>query len=334
MTTMTAEVPVQEWTSDTIYAENFLDHYSRRDHTPVPPCLRQINAAPQYFSSAFVTAVHAEKEWIADPLPRFHPDLQEAVGMKRVECPYCEWGYVEVIHRGQTTGVVVTFMKKCPCAVYRHFWRVWGDSDRVPKRFRLAGAKGPVTPSSHVQLSIARQEQILKTVYADTSRSYFLSGAPETGKTYILTAIYRKALERATARMFELDNPQPSVWRINASVLLDQHVAWETRHSKPEGSVPCPYLLTSMIHSAVRYGFRPCLFLDEIDKIVKSEFKLKRLIQLVDAVYEAEGQIVATSNKSVSQLMAEWGGDEAGTMLRRIGKGTGAKTIYFKESQA
>jgi hypothetical protein len=203
----------------------------------------------------------------------------------------------------------------------------------VPSRFRLAGATGPVKPCGDIKLSLARQAAILKTINEDTERSYFLFGPPDTGKTYILTALYRYALSRAAKRRYDLDVPVDSVWRISASVLLDEHVAWEFRHGKPEGSVKCPYMLTSMIHSAVGHGFRPCLFLDEIDKIVPTEFKLKRLMQIVDAVYEAEGQVVATSNETVAALIVKWGENEAGTLLRRIGSGNRAKAIHFVESQ-
>jgi predicted ATPase len=87
-----------------------------------------------------------------------------------------------------------------------------------------------------------------------------------------------------------------------------------------------------MIHSAIKQGYRPCLFLDEIDKISPSEFKMNRLMQLVDAVYEAEGQLVATSNKTLTELISKWGENEAGTVLRRIGAGDGAKAIHFIDS--
>jgi hypothetical protein len=47
------------------------------------------------------------------------------------------------------------------------------------------------------------------------------------------------------------------------------------------------------------------------------------------AVYVAEGQIVATSNKSPAELEAKWGSNEAGTILRRIGSEVNAHMIEF-----
>jgi hypothetical protein len=333
------EALVQKWTPGTIYAESYPE-----DYRIVPPHMKSRylnrkcpldNDAQGAFTPEFIAAVQSERSWVPDALPRFDPFLQEEVGSKRVECPHCYGTFdIDHTHRGQTTGLVITLSKRCPCTVYRDFWSAWGDPVRVPSRFRAAGATGRIEPSANLSLSLNRQAAIIKTVYEDTQRSYFLAGPPNTGKTHILTALYRCALQRASARVYDLGIPQPSVWRISASVLLDEHVAWEVRHSKPEGSVRCPCLTVSMVHSAVRHGFRPCLFLDEMDKITPSEFKLNRLMQIVDAVYEADGQVVATSNKTVAALIAKWGEDEAGTVLRRIGSGNMAKAIHFVESQA
>jgi hypothetical protein len=66
-----------------------------------------------------------------------------------------------------------------------------------------------------------------------------------------------------------------------------------------------------------------------VNQLVEAQREHNRLMQLVDTVYETEGQLVATSNATVDQLITEWGGNEAGTMLRRIGAGVGAKSIYF-----
>ena len=50
-----------------------------------------------------------------------------------------------------------------------------------------------------------------------------------------------------------------------------------------------------------------------------TNFKLSRVCDLIDRIYEAEGQVVAMMNKSPEDLAAKWGENEAGTILRRIG---------------
>ena len=83
------------------------------------------------------------------------------------------------------------------------------------------------------------------------------------------------------------------------------------------------------IRLAVEAGLRPCLFLDEIDKVAVTPFKLNRLAELIDAVWVAKGQIVATSNADLAQLRERWGLDMADTIVRRIGRGEDAHSILF-----
>jgi DNA replication protein DnaC len=73
----------------------------------------------------------------------------------------------------------------------------------------------------------------------------------------------------------------------------------------------------------------PRLYLDEIDKFVLTDFKVKKLMQLVDAIYAAEGQVVATSNSSLQELARAWGMKEAVTVIRRIGIGEKSHTVVF-----
>jgi hypothetical protein len=83
------------------------------------------------------------------------------------------------------------------------------------------------------------------------------------------------------------------------------------------------------IVKAAKAGYRPALFLDEVDKCNPTPFQIGKLIEVVDAVYAEVGQVVATANKSVDDLIARWGSDEAGTVLRRIGAGPGAHSVRF-----
>jgi hypothetical protein len=71
------------------------------------------------------------------------------------------------------------------------------------------------------------------------------------------------------------------------------------------------------------------LFIDEIDKFTTTEFRINMLAEIVDAVDVAQGQIVATSNKSPTDLEAKCGSDEAGTILRRIGREVNAHMVEF-----
>lgn len=56
-----------------------------------------------------------------------------------------------------------------------------------------------------------------------------------------------------------------------------------------------------------KQGLRPCFIVEEIDKFKPTEFKLNKFFELLNAVYEANGQVIATSNASPETLTASWG---------------------------
>jgi hypothetical protein len=56
------------------------------------------------------------------------------------------------------------------------------------------------------------------------------------------------------------------------------------------------------------------------------------VFELVNKIYEARGQIVATSNKDHKSLMAMLGAEHGETLLRRIGEEDNAKTLVFRRT--
>jgi hypothetical protein len=142
-----------------------------------------------------------------------------------------------------------------------------------------------------------------------------------------MAALYQNAVLGSVIEQRKANAMTQAVWWASTSVLLNEHVAKETE--KEKGHAPEPYVTERKIRNAVKYGgWRPRLFLDEIDKIAVSDFKIRRLGELVNAVYAAGGQVVATMNKSPDALAMKWKDeDEAGTILRRIGS-DGGHTIH------
>lgn len=157
-------------------------------------------------------------------------------------------------------------------------------------------------------------------------------GPPNTGKTYLMTSLYQRALLEATYRQVEKNDFRDSVWRVNATELMNQTVAWSLEQGKEfKDWKKNPVVTPQKIALAIKDGYRPRLFLDELDKVAATDFKLSGICDLVDLIYAAEGQIVATMNKSSEELAVKWGSDEAGTIVRRIGGGARAHTILFKD---
>lgn len=282
------------------------------------------------FTPEFVEELKRETTWV--PIEDCSLSLPEAVGVaigeRKTVCPLCK-GNLEVIrlHRGMVTGLEVRRTLRCICPKYIAFARAWKD---VPSRFRSV-TLSELEATNRQGISLERQAEIIALMQAHPADSYFLFGEAGTGKTHFATALYHDAVWRAVEAQYRRGDVYTSVWRVTASVLLNQHVEWERGNKDDETSlVSRPTITEQLIQSAARNGYRPCLFIDEIDKFVPSEFKLSRLGEIIDAVYAAEGQIVATSNKSIDTLMAKWGTDEALTILRRIGAGPNAQEIEFK----
>jgi hypothetical protein len=263
-----------------------------------------------------IEAIRRETSWQqVEAAPLLTDDECAAIGRGEQACPHCHGHrYVRVAARGVTTGAVITgwLEVSCPCAESARFWLHWRS---VPTRFRDVSFDTLVPQT-------ARQKKIWETMREHPDDSYYLVGAPGTGKTHLSYALYQRAVLSAVRR-----DPHfgffPYVWRVTVSVLLDQHVADAT---DPEA--PSPVVTERKVAYAVEKGFRPVLFLDEIDKFPASEFKLGRLGQIVDAIYMAKGQIVATANENVEGLTKRWGANVAGTILRRIGS-DGGHTLNF-----
>jgi hypothetical protein len=322
------------WTRERVYSDPaddfwswppFLTHhciYELRDS--------RLHHCYDYYTPEFCSAIASEQNFQREiPILPLSPETVQLV-MNGETCPQCgstKGGEVRTPHRGLDTGIQLTMPVRCSCGIVVRFRDQWNKQMRAHRRFtdvRLSA----IAPYPRLALDLETQARIITAIKASRSDSYFLVGPPNTGKSHLMTALFRHALGKWATQSWVENAHRLTVWRISAAQLLDEHVAWATR-SPGEGKVP-PTVQISAIHAAAEDGFRPCLFLDEIDKIVPTEFKLNKLIEVIDAVYTAEGQIVATSNKGLAALIAKWGFDEAGTAIRRIGGGPGAHTINFQ----
>ena len=178
-------------------------------------------------------------------------------------------------------------------------------------------------------LTPARQQAIISMLQARPRDSYHLYGEPGTGKTHMMAALYRHALYAwARQEMRQCDGVH-AVWRCRTTTLMQEHIAWDNRGDENLNHVPPPTVTVRGIQAAKAAGYRPCLFLDELDKCRSTEFQVIRLSEIIDEMSVHLGQVVATSNKNFDSLCAKWGDDEAGTIIRRIGAGPGAHSIEF-----
>jgi hypothetical protein len=94
------------------------------------------------------------------------------------------------------------------------------------------------------------------------------------------------------------------VWRITAKDLLEQFRRYECGSTNTQ-----PLVSRRRINSAVKEGRIPHLFLEEIDKVKGTDFKLNSLFEVIDALYEQEGQLVLNSNLTPQEFSIAFGSD-------------------------
>jgi len=341
-------VVAPQWTRETIYKPEALSK-AAPDNAPecsVPPrftwddlqSLRQwkmlAGIYPNPFTAAYTAELLREDDWrICSPVvfPPLDPEVRERVGRRQMECPMCQGKQVLYgLQHGLKTGLEVEVPSAvCYCRQLHSFWADWANKEIVSLRFSKANL-ATLEPYEHSQLPAQRQQEIIDLLKAHPGDSHYLLGGPGTGKTHMITALYRKTLHNWSVQEWKQRDDVKAVWRVSTSRLLQEYLAWENRH-RDEYAQPTklPTVTVDGIVKAAKAGYRPALFLDEVDKCNPTPFQIGKLIEVVDAVYAEVGQVVATANKSVDDLIARWGSDEAGTVLRRIGAGPGAHSVRF-----
>jgi DNA replication protein DnaC len=299
--------PQQLWTPETMYDDN-------------PACIAM---GIHKISKAFRAALETETRWVRiQEMPTLSWELGKAVGLGE-RCPLCDnHRSVEILCRGQVTGIEMERSCKCPCILALTFWN---EFKQVDSRFRDARLSR-LTPSARVSTTLERQAELHNLILENPGDNFLFLGPPGTGKTYLAAALFQNAVLCDTVEQMAARVGYRTCWWASTSVLLNQHVAWETCNDKRE--TPDPRECTEeKIRRCVKTGGRPLLVLDELDKIATSDFKIRRLGEIINCVYAVGGQLIATMNKTADELARAWTANESETILRRIG-GDGGHTVY------
>jgi hypothetical protein len=307
--------------------------------TPRIPTLSAVQLAEvkaggttHHWTRAF--AKYLAKETDFRPIVSYRPSLSSdevALVAAGQPCPRCSGiGLEPILSGGLVTAIVAYYRYLCPCDRTVRFYRVWNRPDIVQERFQKARLD-TLAPKPGLPISLADQAYIIAEVNRVPKECFFLYGLPEKGKTHILTALYRRAIENAIIQEDEKDLNGNMVFRATTNRLLTELRNWSLRDRSGESQdqPPKPTVTVEALDYAHRFGFRVSLFLDEFDKIKGSEWELNQLFDLIDTVYKHEGQVVTTSNVSPSGLLRRWDSPAAAAIIRRIGEGSGTHTINF-----
>jgi DNA replication protein DnaC len=244
-----------------------------------------------------------------------------AIARNEIKCPRCgfdpaqqtngpktEW----VLATGKTTGV--QFLRDCPCSCVSDRYMASFLAE-VPLRYRdvklseLTPREGQYAPGTHDSQKFTKHSQALvfRLLQAAPTKNYLMLGPPGIGKTMMAFALLRYAFKEKADSMAETNDasPVPSIWRIQAQTLMQEHHEYIMGHNKPVEDQVQPRVSRKTIQAARDAGWRPVLVLEEIDKIGSmTAQRLQVLFHVIDALYENEGQLIITTNKRALEFKA------------------------------
>jgi hypothetical protein len=293
-----------------------------------------------------------ETEWV--PIPKTEwpavparPDPR----LDRILCPRCElegtWQPPK--DRGVTTGAIRRHNRTaCICVLRERFWNIF--TNNVGSRYQERSL-AELKPSEKSRLSIESQQKFYDQLRTKPDDSYAFFGPVGTSKTAMVCALYRHQLSTYLANIWKEHCDRDScidirtrfvrrtnaselpVWRIEAKKLLLQHHDFAinrpvTNEAGEEmGGAPEPAVTTRRIKKFAHGHKKVHLFLEEIDKVELTKARRDILFEIVNAVYEEEGQLVINTNLTKEEFADVYGAE----FVRRIKEMCTVKDLYDKE---
>ena len=214
---------------------------------------------------------------------------------------------------------------ECECKRLKDWWSTFAKNVPPHDQHILMAT---IAPSNKSQLTIARQEEVIAKIKSAPTESYAFYGPAGTSKTTFCVALYDLTL------WFNPDACNPClpqfVWRVSTKYLMEEFVAYATGKEVDGKAAKEPRVNRRAICKAVQKGYRPCLYLEEIDKVSYTKFKTDCLFELIDAIYENHGQIVFNSNMTPAEFEEQFGAKDGPAIMRRIAETSNVFNFYEK----
>jgi hypothetical protein len=301
----------REWSASDIYL-----HPSPL--SPMPPRMVPMSAlvASRRFTQEFVGAFMAETQWdLIDELARLTTGDIAAIVNHGAPCAVCAQGRNWRRYRGLTTSLMICMEVDHGCQRQIQIGNMWRQvmPEQRYRHIRL----DDLVPSSLSLLPRDKQQQYIDTLREKREASVFMGGKSGGGKTHLSIALLFDAVER-WYRAWE-DDPalcdQSVFWIEHTGEFLEQ--IYNANQAKPRPDVEPPLVTVREIRRLRKLGIKVTLVLDEFGRFNATDYRMDALQQLLAAVYLGEGQIIAVSNETLSELESKWAGFFAGESIER-----------------
>ena len=193
----------------------------------------------------------------------------------------------------------------------------------VPAKYKPFSLKD-LQPSEASRLPLGEQARLYDEMRANELAGWAFFAPAGYSKTTCSYALFRRAILANLKVWWPRQNEWPKyewepegvcnripriyVWRKSVPDLLQQHF---DRFNYVEGEgrerPPKPAVSVESIEEAVRRGYTPRVFLEEIDKVKPSEFAINQIFRIFDALDRHKGQLVIDTNLSKQQFMDVYG---------------------------
>ena len=229
-----------------------------------------------------------------------------AVAKGEMKCPVCKGlnnNRVKTREYGQVTGLQRTFLVDCECRKWAFLNKLLDKE--LPVRYRNVDLDTLVPQSPPSTLSEEVQAREIEHFREEPVKSYFFSGPAGSSKTTFITALYRRALEENADFLRDpFKENVKFIWRVDAQNLLKQF----HRQSMDIVNAPEPDVTKDKLNAVCKkYGVRPIVILEEIDKLKATKGRLDSIFDVIDGVYENEGILILSTNLTPGEFDAAFG---------------------------
>jgi hypothetical protein len=176
--------------------------------------------------------------------------------------------------------------------------RIWQRT--VPERYQKVDLN-TLEPNDVSHMPLSKQRTIIEKLRSAPLSGYAFCAPSGWSKSTFMCALYREAL-RACGSEIVL-NTGAWIGSYHPVVMLDAITLMNMIQDWKLGRIADPLITADKIEILKqRYGFTTHLFIDEFEKVKKSEFRMTEMYNLINAMYKHGGQLVIAGNMTKADL--------------------------------